>query len=480
MRDGASSPALTPSLALGFDFGVRRIGVAAGDTLTRKANPVGIVTPGAAGEDWPAIVKLIDEWRPRLLVVGIPYNEDGSESPMTERARAFARELGLRTGLEVALSDERYSSLEAEGRLREARRSGARPRRVRKEDVDRTAACIILERWLDRPPTDGNARMISQLYADGTLRHLLTLDGLDRRLIEYLIERAQGFLTVAGSAPPRSAALSGVTVANLFSEPSTRTRASFELAAKRLGAEVINLDVHLSSRVKGESMLDTIYTLAAMSIDVFVVRDAEAGVPEFVAAHVGPHVSVLSAGEAHVSHPTQGLLDALTIIRHKGRLDGLGIAIVGDIRHSRVARSAVQAFTTLGARDIRLVAPAELMPATREFAGCSRLHDIDAALAGADVVMMLRIQRERMAETDIPDAAAYFRRYGLSASRLARARPDAIVMHPGPMNRGVEIAEDVADGPQSVIREQVTNGVAIRMAVLEAVGGAILRSRRAG
>jgi aspartate carbamoyltransferase catalytic subunit len=320
--------------------------------------------------------------------------------------------------------------------------------------------------------------MTSQLHPDGTLRHLLTLDGLDRRLVEYLIERAQGFLRSPGGAPARSSALAGITVANLFSEPSTRTRASFELAARRLGADVINLDVHLSSRVKGESMLDTIYTLAAMSIDVFVVRDAEAGVPAFVAEHVGPHISVLSAGEAHVSHPTQGLLDALTIVRHKGRLDGLAIAIVGDIRHSRVARSAVQAFTTLGASDLRLVAPAELMPDAREFAACRRFRDFDAALAGADVVMMLRIQKERMAETDIPDAAAYFRRYGLSVARLARARPNAIVMHPGPMNRGVEIAEDVADGRQSVIREQVTNGVAIRMAVLEAVGTMILRSRR--
>jgi len=480
MRDGASSPTLTPSLALGFDFGVRRIGVAAGDTLTRRANPVGIVTLGAAGEDWPAIVGLIDEWRPRLLVVGIPYNEDGSESPMTERARAFARELGRRTGLEVALSDERYSSLEAEGRLRDARQSGARPRRVRKEDVDRTAACIILERWLDSPSINGDSRMISQLHADGTLRHLLTLDGLDRRLIESVIERAQGFLRSPGAAPARATVLAGITVANLFSEPSTRTRASFELAAKRLGAEVINLDVQLSSRVKGESMLDTIYTLAAMNIDVFVIRDAEAGVPEFVAAHVAPQISVLSGGEAHVSHPTQGLLDALTVIRHKGRLDGLTITIVGDIRHSRVARSAVQAFTILGARDLHIAAPAELMPDAHEFAACRRFDDFDAALAGADVVMTLRIQKERMAETNIPDAAAYFRRYGLSATRLARAKPDAIVMHPGPMNRGVEIAEDVADGPQSVIREQVTNGVAIRMAVLETVGSAILRSRRAG
>ena len=225
-------------------------------------------------------------------------------------------------------------------------------------------------------------------------------------------------------------------------------------------------------------MLDTVYTLAAMSIDVFVVRDAEPNVPQFVAENVGPRISVLSAGEAHVSHPTQGLLDALTVMRHKQRLDNRAIAIVGDIRHSRVARSAVQAFTLLGVRDLRLVAPAELMPDAAEFPGCQRFEDFDRALAGADVVMMLRIQKERMAATDIPDNAAYFARYGLSAARLQRARADAIVMHPGPINRGVEIAGDVADGPQSVIREQVTNGVAVRMAVLEAVGRGILSSRQ--
>lgn len=321
--------------------------------------------------------------------------------------------------------------------------------------------------------------MISQLHPDGTLRHLLTLEGLDRQFLESLIERAKSFLRVPGGTPASSHALAGITIANLFSEPSTRTRASFELAGKRLGAEAINLDLQLSSRVKGESMLDTVYTLAAMSIDIFVVRDAEAGVPQFVAEHVGPLTSVLSAGEAHLSHPTQGLLDALTILRHKPRLEGLAIAIVGDIRHSRVARSAVQAFTTLGAREIRLVAPSGLMPDKSEFAACRRFSDLDAALAGADVVMMLRIQKERMAAAEIPDVEAYFKRYGLSAARLKKARPDAIVMHPGPMHRGVEIADDVADGPQSVIREQVTNGVAIRMAVLETVGSTIIQARRA-
>jgi len=211
-----------------------------------------------------------------------------------------------------------------------------------------------------------------QHRANGSLRHLLTLDGLPRADVERLLERAQGFVRPLGEKPPISSALSGVTVANLFTEPSTRTRVSFELAAKRLGADVVNLEVQLSSRVKGESMLDTVFTLQSLHVDVMVIRDPEAGVPDLVATNVAPHVSVLSAGEAHVSHPTQGLLDALTVLQHKKRFDKLGIAIVGDIRHSRVARSAFHVFGTLGVPDLRIVAPEALMPAPEEFAGCSR------------------------------------------------------------------------------------------------------------
>lgn len=311
--------------------------------------------------------------------------------------------------------------------------------------------------------------MTDQLRPDGSLRHLLNLEGLPRQLIENLLERAQGFVRPLGVRPPASQSLAGHTVANLFTEPSTRTRVSFELAAKRLGADVVNLEVQLSSRIKGESMLDTVYTLQAMHVDAMVIRDAEAGVPASVAANVAPHVSVLSAGEAHVSHPTQGLLDALTILQHKKRLEGLSIAIVGDIRHSRVARSGYQAFRTLGCADMRIVAPPALMPAPEEFAGCSRHTSLKSGLKDADVVMMLRIQKERMGQADLPDADRYFAQYGLTPERLAGARPDAIVMHPQPMNRGIEIASDVADGPQSVIRNQVRNGVAVRMAVLEEV-----------
>jgi aspartate carbamoyltransferase catalytic subunit len=310
-----------------------------------------------------------------------------------------------------------------------------------------------------------------QHRANGSLRHLLTLDGLPRADIERLLDRAQGFVRPLGDKPPISTALTGVTVANLFTEPSTRTRVSFELAAKRLGADVVNLEVQLSSRVKGESMLDTVFTLQSLHVDVMVIRDPEAGVPDLVATNVAPHVSVLSAGEAHVSHPTQGLLDALTVRQHKKRFDKLGIAIVGDIRHSRVARSSYHVFRTLGVPDLRIVAPEALMPSPQEFAGCSRHTTLESGLKGVDVVMMLRIQKERMGQVDLPDADRYFSMYGLNPERLELARPDAIVMHPQPMNRGIEIASDVADGKQSVIRDQVRNGVAVRMAVLADVIG---------
>jgi aspartate carbamoyltransferase catalytic subunit len=311
--------------------------------------------------------------------------------------------------------------------------------------------------------------MTEQTRPNGTLRHLLTLEGMPRQQIEALLTRAQKFVKPVGERPVLNDSLAGVTVANLFTEPSTRTRVSFELAAKRLGADVVNLEVQLSSRVKGESMLDTIYTLESCHVDVFVIRDAEAGVGSLVATHVKPHISVLSAGEAHVAHPTQGLLDALTILQAKQKFDGLKVAIVGDVRHSRVARSAWHVLSTLGVAEIRIVAPRALMPPSSEFAGCERSNSLDAGLADVDVIMMLRIQKERMETAQIPDADRYFQKFGLSSERLAKAKPNAIVMHPQPMNRGIEIASDVADGPQSVIRDQVRNGVAVRMAVLEAV-----------
>jgi aspartate carbamoyltransferase catalytic subunit len=314
-----------------------------------------------------------------------------------------------------------------------------------------------------------DAPALNQLDAEGRLRHLITLDGLPRAVIERLLNRAQQFIRPLGAPPARSSALAGVTVANLFGEASTRTRGSFELAARRLGADVINLEVHLSSRSKGETILDTVFTLQAMQIDVMIMREAESGVPGYVARHVAPHVSILSAGESHLSHPTQGLLDALTIRQCKGGFQKLTVAIVGDIAHSRVARSAFQAMKALDVGALRLVAPPDLMPAADEFPGCERATTLEQGIRGADVVMMLRIQRERMTQTSVPDGPDYFREFGLTAARLRLAKPDAIVMHPGPMNRGVEIDSAVADGPQSVIRRQVANGVAVRMAVLEAV-----------
>jgi aspartate carbamoyltransferase catalytic subunit len=311
--------------------------------------------------------------------------------------------------------------------------------------------------------------IIPQLRENGHLRHLLTLAGLDRTVLERLLESSQSYVRPLGEPPPAARDLAGVTVANLFTEPSTRTRVSFELAAKRLGADVVNLELQLSSRVKGESMLDTIYTLEALHVDVLVIRDAEEGIPGLVADHVRPHVSVLSAGEAHVAHPTQGLLDALTIQQRKPDFSKLAVAIVGDVRHSRVARSAYDALTTLGVGEVRIVAPPVFMPEPGEFPGCARHTTLAKGLKDADVIMMLRIQKERMSQASLPDADRYFAKYGLTPERLQLARPDAIVMHPQPMNRGIEIASDVADGPQSVIRDQVRNGVAVRMAILAEV-----------
>ncbi len=319
--------------------------------------------------------------------------------------------------------------------------------------------------------------MTDQRRPDGSLRHLITLEGISRTEIDSLLDRSQGYVRALGERAPSNRALAGMTIGNLFTEPSTRTRVSFELAGRRLGAEVINLEVQLSSRVKGESMLDTIHTLEALHFDAFVIRDSEPGVVAHVAANVAAHVSVFSAGEAHQSHPTQGLLDALTVRQHKGgHFERLRIAIIGDIRHSRVARSAYEVFTALGVGELRLVAPAGLMPASGEFPAGKRCLTLEEGLADADVVMALRIQKERMTQAEIPNGEEYFARFGLTVPRLRRARPDAIVMHPQPMNRGVEIDSEVADGPQSVIRAQVRNGVAVRMAVLEA----LLRPRPGG
>ena len=315
-----------------------------------------------------------------------------------------------------------------------------------------------------------------QFNADGSLRHLLSLKGLDKALLVDLLDDAQRYVTPPGDAAIRNRSLVGRTVANLFFEPSTRTRASFDLAGKRLGADVLNLDVNTSSRKKGESILDTIYTLQAMQVDIMVVRDASAGVPAYIARHVNDHVSILNAGEAEMSHPTQGLLDLLTIRQRKGQFANLTVAIVGDIMHSRVARSAAHGLHTLGVGELRLVSPAALAPNPEEMPYASIFDNLDEGLRNADVVMALRIQRERIGSLDgIPGIDEYFANYGISAERMRLAADDAIVMHPGPMNRGIEIESSLADSPASAITQQVANGVAVRMAVLERVSKSMER-----
>jgi aspartate carbamoyltransferase catalytic subunit len=303
------------------------------------------------------------------------------------------------------------------------------------------------------------------------LRHLLGLDRLTREQLIALLDRAQAFVARPGEKPVTNNSLQGRTVANLFFEPSTRTRASFELAARRLGAEVLNLDMATASTAKGETELDTVKTLQAMNVDLFVIRHAVDGMQDKLANAVDDHVSIVNAGSGHTQHPTQGLLDLLTIRQHKPDFNKLHIAIVGDIRHSRVARSAIHGLSLLGVGDLRLVGPENLLPPADEKLPGEPYTDMDAGIRGCDVVMMLRIQKERMQANDIPDDASYHARYGLTEERLALLADDPLVMHPGPMNRGVEIADSVADGPHSVILEQVNNGVAARMAVLATLLG---------
>lgn len=305
-----------------------------------------------------------------------------------------------------------------------------------------------------------------QTAPDGGLRHLLTLEGLPVERIARLLDRADVLRAASRDGTRPLDLLAGRTVMNLFFEPSTRTRTSFDLAAQRLGAQVINFDIASSSTIKGESLLDTVHTLEAMHCDAFVVRHKESGTPAFIARHLRSNAAVVNAGDGNHAHPTQGLLDALTLRRRSLQFAALGVVICGDIRHSRVARSDIHALRALGVADLRLCAPPELLPAEGEFPGCRLFDDFDEAIAGADVAIMLRLQKERMERAAIPSEAEYFARYGLSAARLRRAKPACLVMHPGPINRGVEIASDVADSPRSLILEQVANGVFVRMAVL--------------
>ncbi len=311
-----------------------------------------------------------------------------------------------------------------------------------------------------------------QLDAQQRLRHLITLDGLPRELLLRLLDRADALRGASAGGTRRLDLLAGRTVMNLFFEPSTRTRTSFDLAAKRLGADVLNFDIASSSTVKGESLIDTLHTLEAMHCDAFVVRHKENGTAEMLARHLRSAARVVNAGDGNHAHPTQGLLDVLTIRRHRPDFAELTVLICGDVLHSRVARSDIHALRTLGVGELRVCGPANLMPTPAELPGCRLFDDFDTALAGVDAVIMLRLQKERMSLAQVPSEQAYYARYGLDPRRLRLARPDALVLHPGPINREVEIASPVADGAQSRILEQVENGVFLRMAVLAELLGA--------
>ena len=314
---------------------------------------------------------------------------------------------------------------------------------------------------------------VAQVDAQGRLRHFLTLEGLPRTVLVRLLDLAQNFDDRRGDLSLRST-LAGKTVCTLFFEPSTRTRSSFQIAAQRLGADVLNFDASTSSTSKGETARDTMKNLEAMGVHGFVVRHREDGAVAALAGEARPGTAMVNAGDGRIAHPTQGLLDMLTLRQAKGTdFSQLKVAIVGDVKHSRVARTDLHALRTLGAGEIRVCGPKTLLPDdATTLAGCTVTQDLDAALEGVDAVMMLRLQRERMEEGLVGSLTDYHRDYGLTGARLKRAAPEAVVLHPGPMNRGVEIDDDVADGPQSLILRQVANGVAARMAVLEVLLGA--------
>jgi len=307
-----------------------------------------------------------------------------------------------------------------------------------------------------------------QLNKKGQLHHLLTLEGLPAEILWQILDTAKSFV---GTKVKKVPLLRGKSVFNVFFEPSTRTRTTFEIAAKRLSADVINLNVTVSSQSKGESLLDTVANLSAMHADMFVVRHGESGAPHFIARHVAPDIHVINAGDGRHSHPTQGLLDMYTIRHYKKDFSNLRVAIVGDVLHSRVARSQIHAFTTLGCPEVRVIAPKTLLPANVEQLGVHVFHDMRQGLKDVDVVTMLRLQNERMQGALLPSAQEFYKYYGLTDDKLALAKPDAIVLHPGPMNRGVEIDSSVADGKHSVILPQVTFGIAIRMAVMSIMAG---------
>jgi aspartate carbamoyltransferase catalytic subunit len=314
-----------------------------------------------------------------------------------------------------------------------------------------------------------------QLNRNGELTHLLTLEGLPPEVIRRILDTAIPFASIAERDVKKVPLLRGRSVFNLFFENSTRTRTTFEIAAKRLSADVINLNIGASSTTKGETLLDTVDNLVAMNADMFVVRHSQSGAPHLIAAHLNrtgrTHVHVVNAGDGRHAHPTQGLLDLFTIRHYKHEFRDLTVAIIGDILHSRVARSLIHGLTTLGVPEVRAIGPQTLLPTALQSLGVRVFNDMAAGLAGCDVVVMLRLQNERMKGALLPSAGEYFKHYGLTPEKLALAKADAIVMHPGPMNRGVEIDSAVADGAHSVILPQVTFGIAVRMAVMSIVAG---------
>ena len=310
-----------------------------------------------------------------------------------------------------------------------------------------------------------------QLNDKGELQHLLTIEGLPRETLIHILDTATSFVGVTAREVKKVPLLRGKSVFNLFFEPSTRTRTTFEIAAKRLSADVINLNIAVSSHTKGETLLDTVDNLSAMHADMFVIRHAQSGAPHLIASHVAGHLHVVNAGDGRHAHPTQGLLDLYTIRHYKKDFTRLSVAIVGDVLHSRVARSLIHALTVMGTPDLRVIGPMTLIPAGAEKLGVKVFYDLEQGLRDVDVVVMLRLQSERMRGALLPSAQEFFKYYGLTPEKLALAKPDAIVMHPGPLNRGVEIDSAVADGAHAVILSQVTFGIAVRMAVMSILAG---------
>ena len=312
-----------------------------------------------------------------------------------------------------------------------------------------------------------------QLDNNGRLKHFLTTEGLSRQLLLTILDHAESFAGVSDRAVKKVPLLRGKTVINLFFEPSTRTRTTFELAAKRLSADVMSISVDTSAARKGESLQDTLHTLEAMHADMFIVRHANSGAGHFIARQVSPHIRVINGGDGRCAHPTQAMLDMFTIRKHKQDFSNLKIAIVGDITHSRVARSDIHALKTLGTEEIRVVGPRTLIPADIESLGTSVYHSLCEGIRGVDVIIMLRLQRERMRSVLIPSEHEYFNCYGLTERKLEYAKQDVIVMHPGPINRGIEIDSHVADGTRSVILQQVSHGIAVRMAIMSMIMGTL-------